>query len=313
MLERFVCPDGADVSIESCLSNGGCRMGNRCLSRCTLRMCASRREWNGTPSTTQLVCGTMYAYLQLTRPYAVNPASRAKMVLGSKVHAAMENMKDERTFCEERVVHNLGITGIADFLECEVIDGKETWTLGDYKTSGAYALSRKLGYSMQPVPTGEVYKSGKKKGQPKFRKERIYNADVQKDEMFDWTMQLNCYRMAIEDGGAMHIDRMIVEAICTDTRRSKLQYKLPSDVFIIDIERVPDDIVIDYFTRKRNNLIRALEQGVCDEPCNQHERWDDDMRCRYYCDVAQFCPYGKDLCVWAANEEDEEKEDDGNE
>ena len=93
MLREFICPDGAHVPVESCLK--GCRMGERCLTLPTLKLISKEREWNGVASTTQLLDGTMSAYLKLTKDYAVDPDSRAFMLQGTKHHKELEIVAKE--------------------------------------------------------------------------------------------------------------------------------------------------------------------------------------------------------------------------
>ena len=75
-MTHFICPDGEEVSIPDCLSS--CRMGQRCLTLPTLRKIAgSERPYNGKPSITMLMNGTMLEFLKIKVPYAVKPESRA--------------------------------------------------------------------------------------------------------------------------------------------------------------------------------------------------------------------------------------------
>ena len=60
--------------------------------------------------------------------------------------------------------------------------------LGDLKVTNSYKLMKVLGIYKADVETGEVYKTGLKKGQPKTRKEFRYDGIK---EIFDWAIQLN--------------------------------------------------------------------------------------------------------------------------
>lgn len=63
---------------------------------------------------------------------------------------------------------------------------------------------RALGYYKVDVPTGELYKAGLKKGQSKTRKE--WRTDGVR-HILDWAMQLNYYRILLEQRG-FTVDRM---------------------------------------------------------------------------------------------------------
>ena len=51
-----------------------------------------------------------------------------------------------------------------------------------------------LGIYKQKVDTGDVYKSGLKKGQPKFRSELRFDGVR---DLLDWAIQINAYRIRI--------------------------------------------------------------------------------------------------------------------
>jgi hypothetical protein len=54
--------------------------------------------------------------------------------------------------------------------------------------------------------------------------------------------------------------------------------------------------VIDYWIKKRiNEIIEAEQIDDNDLPlCSEKERWDNDLRCKEYCDVCKFCSYYKE-------------------
>lgn len=87
-LEAFVCPDKETIMVSDCLKQ--CRMKERCLTTPYLVHISTERGWNGIPSTTQLLNGTMLEYLKLTKPYSVDPDSRAFMLYGTIHHQALE-------------------------------------------------------------------------------------------------------------------------------------------------------------------------------------------------------------------------------
>lgn len=90
MLQWFKCPDNTIVEVKSCLEK--CSLKERCLTLPTLTLMAEERKWNGIPSTTQLLNGTMMEFLKLTQPYTVDPDKRAFMLAGTKHHASLEEV-----------------------------------------------------------------------------------------------------------------------------------------------------------------------------------------------------------------------------
>lgn len=264
-------------------------MPNRCATRSYLRLVSREREWNGTPSTTQLIRGTISAWLQITRDYAVSPGDRAFMILGSRGHAKLQGSDDEYSTLEG-YLDGPDITGIYDVLEEE--DGRVV--LVDYKTSGSYKVSKALGFHVVEEETGEVYKSGKRKGQPKTRK--ILHRDDEFMDRRDWELQLNMYRIQLERRG-IHIDEMRVMCIVRDGNtwiaRSRGVFR---NIYYFRIARLDDAEVLAYFERKRQALFSAIEEDKCDLVCNAHENWQG-IRCTRYCEVAEFCPLGKYLKI----------------
>jgi len=297
MLRWFTCPDNNRIEIKDCLKEGGCRMGDRCATRSYLQMASSDRKWTGKPSTTQLIQGTMEAFLKITRDYATSPDSRAFMINGTKGHGVLEQYDDECSFLEERFDgDNTDITGIADVIEIE--NGKAI--LADHKTSGSFKVAKSLGFHTDKEETGEVFKSGPRKGQPKYR--NVLKRDDSKIDRRDWALQLNKYRLEAEKRG-IKIDEVKIQVICRDggtfIARSRGVFR---NVYYFKIERIPDNEVIAYFERKRKALHQALKQGYWKDICTAEENWDS-LKCQRYCDVAEFCKYGKFLKQEKENED----------
>jgi hypothetical protein len=47
---------------------------------------------------------------------------------------------------------------------------------------------------------------------------------------------------------------------------------------------------LEFFSKKREDLLRALQDGSWNIPCSPDERWED-KRCLAYCSVNDKCPY----------------------
>lgn len=290
-VKEFRCPDGERIEIAECLQEGGCRMANRCATRSYLRMAASDREWRGKPSTTQLIGGTMLAFLRITRDYAVSPDDRAFMLHGTKGHAKLESYDDEYSLIEERFDgDDTAITGIMDVLEVE--NGRSV--LVDHKTSGSYKVMKALGFFVDEEETGEFYKSGKRKGEQRTRK--VLKRLDSRIDMHDWELQLNSYRMELEKRG-FSVDEMRVQCVARDGNTWIARSRgVVRNLYYFSVRRLDDSYVTDYFERKRQALLAALQQGYWKQPCSAEENWDG-LRCARYCEVAEFCPYGRYLVM----------------
>lgn len=238
-------------------------------------------------STTFLIQGTLQAFLKLTKEYAVSPDQRAFMVHGTKAHANLEGAEDEYSLLEESF-QDSEITGIADVLESE--NGKNV--LVDYKTAGSFKVAKALGFYVEDEETGEVYKSGKRKGEPKTRK--VLRRDSSKIDRRDWELQLNKYRIEFEKKG-LKVDSIKIQALVRDggtyIAKSRGVFR---NIYYFNIDRIPDAEILAYFEAKRVALLAALQQGYWNDICTAEENWDG-LKCQKYCEVAEFCKYGKFL------------------
>ena len=289
-LTHYICPDNAKIEAEECLKEGGCRMGDRCASRPYLQLVRKDRPWTGKPSTTQLISGTMHAFLKISQDYAISPDDRAFMIHGTKGHKALELVEDDYSFLEELFNdENTDITGIADTLEIE----NGFAILSDSKTSGSFKVAKALGFVVVDEPIeGEFYKSGKRKGEQKTRK--VLTRDETKVDRRDWELQLNKYRIEYEKRGYKP-DELRIMCIVRDGNtyiaRSRGVFR---NVYYFKINIIPDKEVNDYFEKKRLDLLKALKQGYWKQTCSSQENWEG-LKCQKYCEVAEFCQYGKYL------------------
>jgi hypothetical protein len=282
MIKYFVCPDGQLCEIVDCLKH--CRMQSRCLSLPTLRAIAQQRVWTGKASTTQLIKGTREAYIDIMfDDLEISPDECMFRFLGTKVHLSLEELTGD--MLAEEKVEDKDLTGIFD-----LYDHKEM-CLYDYKTSGSYKIAKALGMNEIEVPVpGEVFKSGPRKGQEKTEK-KIVQGDP---DCRDWELQLNKYRLMLEDAG-FPVESIKIEAIVRDggTYLSK-QRGITKNSYIIPIRRLPDDEVRAYFEEKNKALMEALEKKKMPPVCSIEERWGD-TKCKGYCVACKHCDYGMSL------------------
>ena len=287
----LICPDGETIKTEDCLKH--CRMSERCITRPTAEQMTRNRPWTGTPSTTECLNGTREAYLKRMKDYYVDPQGRAFALLGTRHHTRMEGAADRvrNVLAEERFNDDTDeVSGIVDLLE--PIDGEANlYDLTDYKTWGSYSVMKALGNYEVVVHLGEHYKSGKKKGQEKTRKE--IRQDPSKSDFGDPLMQLNRYRIFLERVG-FPIRKMKIQATVRDGGTyMAINRKIDRNLYVFEIPRLEDRLVIDYFSRKSADLVEAITKEEMPAPCQPDECWEG-RKCGKFCDVWSFCPQGRE-------------------
>ena len=297
-LINFICPDNQKISVVECLKEGGCRMGERCATRSYLKLVSAERPWTGKPSTTQLIRGTLEAFLLLTKDYSISPDSRAFLIHGTKGHAVLENSEDDLSFLEQRFDgEGTDETGIADVIEIE--DGKTV--LADYKTSGSYKVAKALGFKVIEKESDEVFKSGKRKGEKKTIKELVRSPEY--EDRWEWELQLNKYRIEFEKRYGK-VDQLKIQCVARDggtfIARSRGIFR---NVYYFNLKIMPDSEVLAYFKRKREALTYALETGRVPQTCDKRENWDG-LKCARFCAVAEHCNYGKYLLTQKQGEDE---------
>lgn len=281
---KFICPTGQKIEISRCIQK--CPYNKRCMFLPTLRAVAASLNRNiEQPTVTELLAGTMETFLKKTTDYAVDPIKQLYALHGSAVHTLNENHTDETMLSEQRLSDEI-TSGKFD-LYGKILDKENT--LGDYKITSSYKLMKALGFYKVDVPTGEVYKTGSKKGQPKTRKE--WRTDGVK-HILDWAIQLNYYRILLEKRG-YKVSRMEIQALCRDFNlRIAVERNITSPIYLIHINKISEHWVKLYMKTKSKRLQKALETGKTSHICSDKERWQD-RKCKDYCVVAESCPYGK--------------------
>ena len=279
-IKQFICPDNERIDVSACLLEGGCRIKSRCATRSYLQLVSRERKWTGKPSTTQLIAGTMETFLKITRDYAIQPYQRAFMLHGTRAHANLVGANDDYSFLEE--AFDGEITGISDVLECE--NGHNV--LVDYKTAGSFKVCKALGIYTEKVPTGEVYRFGKNKGQLKTLNEK--RQDNSKIDMWEWELQINKYRIEFEKRG-FPVHEMKIQCIVRDGGLTLAKNRgLDKNVYYFSVKQLSDAYVIRYFQEKKDALLLALKQGSWNKPCTDRENWEG-RKCQDYCDVWEYC------------------------
>lgn len=293
-LANFRCPDGEKVNIQVCLKS--CRLDERCLTYPTLILIvAGQREWNGKASVTQLLNGTMLEYLKITSDYTVSPRGRAYSLLGTAHHIKMAKPAGD-WITEKRLIDpESEITGILDLLEPDPKHPGQ-YHLIDYKTYGSYRVAKLLGLvSAKVVHPTEVYKrSGTwgAAGTPKMV--TVFHQDPLAVEQLEEQLQLNAYRLQVKKLGYI-INSLRLQVTVRDggTEVARSRGIDQPIYYPIEIKLLADEVVEAFLNLKLRDLTEALANGWT-KPCNDKECWDG-IRCRDYCDVAEFCPKGQNL------------------
>lgn len=251
----------------------------------TLRAIASslNRELVGV-SVTELITGTRETYLKKTTDYSVDPQARLAALLGTGLHAIHEDHAYGNISSEVRL-YGEHCSGKYDLYGAVLDDAN---TVADIKTASAVKISRALGFYRAEVLTGETYKTGPRKGQPKTRKE--WRTDGVR-HILDWAVQLDAYRMLLEAEG-LPVSNMVVQAIVRDWgARAASEQNLDRAAFIITVNKISISWIQRYLNLKSVFLELALKHGITPPPCRPRERWAGDRKCRDFCDVSDYCDY----------------------
>ena len=282
---KFICPDGQRIRITECLRS----CAKRCMFLPTLRAVANSLNRNITePTVTELIAGTRETYLKKTSAYAVDPASVLYALQGQAIHSINELNTQGAILSEERLKDDI-TSGQFDLFG-KILDADDG-VLGDLKITSSFKLMKALGIYKVKVDTGEVYKSGLKKGQPKFRTELRYDGIR---DLLDWAIQLNYYRMLLENVG-FTVSKMYIQVICRDASlRIAAERGIDKTVYIIPINKISNHWLNRYFQHKAKVLQNAIRTKTLPSICSFRERWGN-RKCLGYCSARENCPYAQKL------------------
>ena len=284
---KFICPDGKRIDIADCLST--CPNNQRCMFLPTLRAVAKSLDRQiSEPTVTELISGTRETFLKKTTDYAVDPASILYALHGQAVHSINERHSQGNILSEERLKDEI-TSGQFDLFG-KILDADDG-VLGDLKITSSFKLMKALGIYKVKVDTGEVYKSGLKKGQPKFKTELRFDGVR---DLLDWSIQINYYRLLLERVG-FKISRMYIQALCRDSGLRIAQERgIDKPVYIIPINKISDHWLQLYFHHKAKALRDAIESNTLPPVCSFRERWGN-RKCLGYCAAREHCPYAQKL------------------
>ena len=284
---KFICPNGSEVPIRQCLAS--CPSGKRCLLHPTLSaIAASTHRKLRQPSVTELTIGTREAYLKKTTDYPIDPQARLFALSGSAVHAAHSGQAE--AFLSEARFHCDTFCGQIDLYGDVLGDGIAT--LADLKTVGSYKALKALGLEAVDVATGDVYKTGEKKGLPKTRREYVPGG---RRDVREWALQLNAYRYLLEREG-FPVARLVIQILVRDAGLEVASRRgVSQNAYVIGINRISDRWIERFFEFKAKKLYEALWTGRMPGTCRSNERWQNDRKCRDYCEVRGSCDYAQSL------------------
>ena len=292
---KFICPDGKRIDIADCLRF--CPKQQRCMFLPTLRAVANSLDRQiSEPTVTELIAGTRETFLKKTTDYAVDPASILYALHGQAVHSINERHTQGNILSEERLKDEI-TSGQFDLFG-KILDADDG-VLGDLKITSSFKLMKALGIYKVKVDTGEVYKSGLKKGQPKFKIELRFDGVR---DLLDWSIQINYYRLLLERVG-FKISRMYIQALCRDSGlRIAAERGIDKPVYIIAINKISDHWLQRYFLHKAKLLRDAINSNTLPPVCSVRERWGN-RKCFGYCAARENCPHAKSLLKEATDDE----------
>ncbi len=269
---------------------------------------AAGREWDGNLHVTDLNNGDRETFLKYTTFYSVNPDKLAFAISGTLKHAQLES---ENEWSEKKIKYK-GIKGTLDLLQ-KNNDG--TFWLVDYKTQGAFAVRKFLGWvkTYEPeVDTNGVpvkFKSGKRKGEQKYKSRWIL--DPTKADKDSYNYQLNIYRKAIEETFDIKISKMKIFFILRDGGlTATVNQGLDRNTYFLDVDFLSDEVIDKkiesklYLKDRIEEFINfdetdpkakmSLLKKLVPDMCTEKERWHDketgvDRKCESYCPVREVC------------------------
>lgn len=286
---KYICPDGKTCSIQACLQK--CRIpelfeAERCLSHRTLKAISEQREWNGHPSATQLLSGTREEYLKIKKKYAIDPQSSIFAIFGTGCHAFLEGfLENDKMIAEKRLTDPTGTyTG-----QFDCYDGKRK-ILYDVKTYGSFKTAHLMGLVKHRDPImgadgkQRKYRNGKKMFKTYFTVGRRSNFDV--------AVQLNAYRLMVENAG-YPVKDMQVEVFTRDAGTFAAKDRgVLTNMQLVRINFISDRWIQRFMLTKAKRLIEAIEKDELPPPCSYRECWGG-RKCVDFCAVWKFCDKGR--------------------
>lgn len=271
----FKCPDGEKIEIKDCYKN--CRMCERCMVLPVLQSVGKTRAWYGKPSVTQLIKDTRQTYLEIKNEYAIDPQKSIASMIGTNSHSLMEGNVPNGFLSEVRLEDDI-TSG-----QFDAYDMKNK-TLIDFKFFGAYRIAMALGKRSHWVANG-VYQRGANKGKTKWE---LKFEDGGVRDVLEISKQLSYYRYLMKQHGLEVKDIKVQMLIRGGLDKTAKSYGLDRMSYVIRLNGISDRWIRMYMKAKYDKLMYALEHDELPPVCKV--RWND-LKCKDYCSVNEFCPY----------------------
>lgn len=274
----FKCPDGQKIEIEQCYKK--CRMAERCMLLPVLKAVGKTRPWHRKPSVTQLLKDTRQTYLEIVNDYAIDPQKGIASMIGTNSHSLMENNVPNGFLSEVRLEDDI-TSG-----QFDAYDMKNK-TLIDFKFFGAYRIAMALGKRPKWVSKG-TYSRGVNKGKPKWVQEFV---DGGIRDVLEISKQLSYYKVLMKAHGLEVKDIKVQMLIRGGLDKTAKSYGLDRMSYVIRLNGISERWIRIYMKAKYDKLMKALETKKLPPVCK--DRWND-LKCKEYCSVNEFCPYYKE-------------------
>jgi len=231
-------------------------------------------------------------------------------VIGTRGHSVLETFAPIADL-SELPVEGEDLTGRMDLLEHV---GDDRYWITDTKTWGSYPVAKAIGLVKKTRPAVDEHgkpvlyqKSGTWGKAGDQKKETFWEVDPSAADTKDAQMQLNGYRVLLQEAYGVKSEKLRVFAIVRDGNTVSAKGRgLDRNTYMIWIPLLPDSDVVSYFEKKSGELVRSIEaaqedmksRGDADRdmvirdnmpaPCTPDEAWNGN-RCKGYCPVAMFC------------------------
>ena len=321
MLNWLLSPTGERILIKDAI-NGAL---DEYYPRPYIMACVETREWKWKPSTTQLINGSRQEYLKILTPYALDPDDQTFRISGTLSHYRLEKFCPSEHYSEIHIP-NEEVSGICDYLEKQK-DG--TWHIVDYKRWGSFKIAKALGLKKATRQAFDennnpiLYKKSGRWGEAGTqKKEDFFIRDEKLVDVWEAELQLNRYRWAMEKAYNISISKMYIFVMVRDGNTVVAKNRgIEKNAYYIPIKKIDNKKIIEYFDQKKNILLdslysyyinminthklpsnyelndvlekcemnKRLLKGCSPGKCSEKERWNNDIRCKYYCPVSEIC------------------------
>jgi len=118
---------------------------------------------------------------------------------------------------------------------------------------------------------------------------KIYAMEsCERESEHQYKLQLNLYRWLLGDNYRMFLLWGLKD-------QSDTNPKHPNEAMMLkEVKHIADDKLISIAVEKSNKVISIVNSNE-QLPAKCEDTWRNDVRCKYYCDVYQFCSYYKSI------------------